>query len=217
MEWTDSERGRSTRRLARGSGWLRVNLDSGFLQTIGKKYEEDEDFEFDISDVLVESDVDFYASNEDEGGNMSSGSNDDEKVKGRRTYRRWNKLSDRWVVSRNALEKAVLSPSLEKNFSPSLEKEAELDWKKEDLSLPELEVGLGVVFSLLGLSAVLFLANCLPGNLWFGRRSRTRPDGEGQPKNQEEKGKKEEENKATEREDELKDDEESLKEIEIIC
>ncbi|KAM6939582.1 transmembrane protein 132D [Xenentodon cancila] len=228
----DSKGGRSTRRLARGSGWIRVNLDSDFLQPEGKKYEEVEEFGFDISDMLVESDTDLYTYKEDDGGNVSSGSTEDDKVRGKRTNRRWSKLSDRWMLSQNTLEKAVLFPSLEKNFFPNQEKEADLgDGKKErGQGLPELEVSLGVVFSLLTLCAVLFLAICLPGTLRAGRWTRAGAAREGHPeepatRNTEEREEKEDEDleeEASEREDEVKetqeeDREDDPNEIEIIC
>ncbi|XP_061580279.1 transmembrane protein 132C isoform X2 [Cololabis saira] len=218
--WMDSEGGRSTRRLARGSGWIRVNLNSDVLRPVGKKYDEVEGFGFDISDMLVDSDADFYTSNEDEGGNVSSGSMGEDKGRGERTNRRWNKLSDRWMVSQGALEKAVLSPSLEKNFFPGQEKEAEPggEKKERERGLPELGIGLGVVFSLLALCAVLFLANCLPGTLRAGRRTRPGPEREARLEEPASEGREDQdlEEEATERQDEVKHIQEE-NEVEIIC
>ncbi|XP_071359829.1 transmembrane protein 132C [Trachinotus anak] len=219
-DWTDSGGGGGgTRRLARGSGWIRVNLDLDFLQPGGNK---DEEFEFDISDTLVESDMDIYTSNfdEDNSGNVSSDYYD--KVSRRVTNRKWSEVGNGGMVSRNNLERAVLMPSQEDGsvyFSPSQEREVEREDDDNDngQGARELEVGVGAVLSLLCLSAVLFLANCLPCALRDrrrGRGQRRRVDGELEGSTREE-----EERKKTEGEDEiqLQENKEDVKEVEIIC
>ncbi len=168
--------GRGTRRLARGSGWIRVNLDLGFLQPVGDK-KADEGFEFDISDTLVESDSDIYVSSFDDNdsGNVSSDYYD--KISGKMPNRNWNEVGNRGMVSRNNLERAVLMPSQEGGavyFSPSQEKggeRRELEVEKEGQRARELQFGIGAVLSLLCLFSVLFLANCLPCVLQDRRRT----------------------------------------------
>ncbi|XP_072239817.1 transmembrane protein 132C [Leuresthes tenuis] len=226
--------GGSTKWLARGSGWVRVNLDKGFFPE-GKKNEDDEEFEFDISDMLSESDNDIYVTNEDESGNVSAGSTDNEKVKRKLSDRRWNKESSRWVVSGKTLEKAMLLPSMEEGtvyFSPSHEMEGKHGEKEEEggQSAPEFEVGLGAILSLFCLSAILFLANCLPCTLRDRRRTQTqqRREGEVEPgalDDEDNSGEKEREaweRRTTESENMIKKtwneySKESVKEAEIIC
>lgn len=223
-DWTDTGGGRGgTRRLARGSGWIRVNLDLGFLQPVGDKGEEGEEFEFDISDTLVESDSNVYTSNfdEDNSGNVSSDYYD--RVSRRMTDRKWSEVGYGGMVSWNNLERAVLMPSQEESsvyFSPSQEKEAEREEGDDDdegQRARELEVGVGAVLSLVCLSAVLFLANCLPCALQDRRRGRgPRQQGEGEL----EFGPTEEVEK-TDNADEVQQQEqeqkEEVKEVEIIC
>ncbi|KAM9363212.1 transmembrane protein 132D [Symphorus nematophorus] len=236
-DWTDAGGG-GTRRLARGSGWIRVNLDLGFLQPAGDKNEEGEEFEFDISDTLVESDSDVYVSNfdDDESGNVSSDYYD--KISGKMANRNWNEVGNRGMVSRNNLERAVLMPSQEEGavyFSPSQEKEGRRkEDEEEGQGARELELGVGAVLSLLCLSAVLFLANCLPCALRDRRRRTNKEDKEVEL----EEGAKEEEaaevkktevedtqageSKKTEGEDKMKQQQEEntkeyIKEVEIIC
>ncbi|XP_074484793.1 transmembrane protein 132C [Sebastes fasciatus] len=238
-DWTDTGGGGGARRLAKGSGWIRVNLDLGFLQPIGDKDEEGEKFELDISDTLVESDSDIYASNfdEDESENVSSDYYD--KIDGRRTDRNWNEVGNGGMVSRNNLERAVLMPSQEEGalyFSPSQEKEGERrEEEEEGQGARELEVGLGAVLSLVCLSAVLFLANCLPCALQDRRMMTMEEEREGKieggakEEDEEARKKKEEkedreahERKKTEGEDKIQqqheaNNEEDIKEVEIIC
>lgn len=232
-DWTDTGGG-ETRRLARGSGWIRVNLDLDFLQTVVDKDEVGEEFEFDISDTLVESDSNIYASSfdEDESGNVSSDYYD--KSRGKMTNRNWNEVGNGGMVSRNNLERAVLMPSQQEGtvyFSPSQEKEGERKEEEDGQGARELEVGLGAVLSLLCLSAVLFLANCLPCALRDRRRTTIEEEREGVV----EGGIKEEERKKTdvedretegrkntEGEDKIKQQQEDnykkdIKEVEIIC
>ncbi|KAK2815530.1 hypothetical protein Q5P01_025997 [Channa striata] len=215
-DWMDTGGGGGTRRLAKGSGWIRVNLELGSLHPIGNKYEDDEDFEFDISDS------DIYASNfeEDSGENVSSDYY--ERMGGRETNRRWEEVGATGMVSRNNLERAVLTPRLEDGsvyFAPSQEKQGEGDKEQGER---ELELGVGAVLSLLCLSAVLFLANCLPCALRDKRGTRAEEekmgDLEGGTKDEEEE-EEEEEEKKEEREDSTKQQswEEEVKEVEIIC
>lgn len=235
-DWTDGGGGGSgTRRLARGSGWIRVNLDLGFLQPVGDKGEEGEEFEFDISDTLVESESDIYASNfdEDESGNVSSDYYG--KIRRKMINRNWNEVGNGGMVSRNNLERAVLMPSQEESavyFSPSQEKEGESKEEEEGQGARELEVGVGAVLSLLCLSAILFLANCLPCALRDRRRTAIEEEREGEleggTKEEEETKKKTvedgeaEERKKTEGEDKInqlqeENNKEDVKEVEIIC
>ncbi|XP_045061964.1 transmembrane protein 132B [Coregonus clupeaformis] len=143
--------GTETRSLAKGSGWIRVNLDSD-LHPMGS---EEADFQLlDISDMLVESsDRDVQYSNFPDNDiiieNVTAVNGDD--------Y--YDKAGD-GMVARNDLERAVLTPNHEESavyFSPGVERERE-----EKLGDKELELGVGAVLSLLCLSALLFLVNCLP-------------------------------------------------------
>lgn len=241
MDMTDTRGGRGTKKLARGSGWIRVNLDLGSLQPLGNKYKEEEEFDFDISDMLVESDSDVY-SNFDEGGengeseNLSS-SEYYNKVSGSITNRNWKKVGNGGMVSRNNLERAVLMPSQEEGtvyFSPSQEKAGERE-EEDEQGARELEVGVGTILSLLCLSAALFLANCLPCALCEKRRKIVEEEREQQleagtkeeEEDEEEQKKKEvdrklEDRKETEGEDkpkqeQVEDNKEDVKEVEIIC
>ncbi|KAM4603911.1 transmembrane protein 132D [Polymixia lowei] len=173
----DRERGGAgTRRLARGSGWIRVNLDLDLLEPIGNEHGEGEEFEFDISDTLIESDGDVYTSHFDEDP-------DEEVVNGNVTVNYYDNRNTpdggkEGTANQNNLERAVLMPSHEESavyFSPSQERGG--GWGKdreqeEKLGEQELEVGVGAVLALLSLSTILFLANCLPCALRERRRSR---------------------------------------------
>ncbi|XP_051242052.1 transmembrane protein 132A isoform X2 [Dicentrarchus labrax] len=234
-DWVDNGGGGSgTRRLARGSGWIRVNLDLGFLQPVGDTNEEGEVFEFDISDTLVESESDIYVSNfdEDESGNVSSDYYN--KMSGKMTNRNWNEMGNGGMVSRNNLERAVLMPSQEEGavyFSPSQEKGRERKLEEEEgQGARELEVGVGAVLSLLCLSAVLFLANCLPCALRDRKRATKDEEREGElergakEEEEEERKKTEVEDRGAEErkkaEDNIKQQQEEnneVKEVEIIC
>ncbi|KAF7651860.1 hypothetical protein LDENG_00104590 [Lucifuga dentata] len=146
------------RRLARGSGWIRVNLDLDFLDPIRK--DENEEFEFEV-DTLVESDSEVFVSNFDE---------DAEKVEsenarmGQEDYRNWNKAMKSGTVSQNEVSHEEDTV----DFSPSQEEE-------EEEGAPD--VGVGAVLSLLCLSTLLFLANCLPCVL-RDRRKRSKQEEE---------------------------------------
>ncbi|KAE8301116.1 Transmembrane protein 132B [Larimichthys crocea] len=233
-DWMDNGGRGRTRRLARGSGWIRVNLDLGFQQPVGEKNEDGEEFEFNISDTLVESDGDIYVSNfdDDESGNASSDYSD--KTSGKMIDRNWNAVGSRGMVSRNNLERAMLIPSQEESvyFSPSQEKEG--DEEDEGQGVQELEVGVGAVLSLLCLSAILFLANCLPCALRDRKRKMkegereveleggTKEEEAEEKKKTEEEDREAEERKKTEGEDRIKqpqeeNSKEDVKEVEIIC
>ncbi|XP_056228848.1 transmembrane protein 132C [Seriola aureovittata] len=203
-DWADTRGGGGgggggTRRLARGSGWIRVNLDLGFLQPVENKGDEGEEFEFEISDTLVESDSDVYTSDfdKDNSRNMS------------RDY-----------YDKNNLERAVLMPSQEEGsvyFSPSQEKEEEREEEEEEeQGAGELEVGVCAVLSLLCLSAVLFLANCLPCVLRDRRSGKGQRRGDGREPEGGTTEVEEEERKKTEGDDEIQQ-QENKEEVEIIC
>ncbi|XP_034147053.1 transmembrane protein 132C isoform X2 [Esox lucius] len=177
--------GSRTRRLAKGSGWIRVNLDSG-VRPMGS---DEADFELlDISDMLVESDRDIQYSNFPDSsvilGNVTDGNGED--------Y--YDKAGD-VMVARNDLERAVLTPSHEESavyFAPGVERDE--DGKQAER---ELEVGVGAMLSLLCLSAVLFLVNCLPCALRERRRRKvkkgeTDEEREGEVEEQREEGEVEE-------------------------
>ncbi|KAM9399152.1 transmembrane protein 132D-like [Salvelinus alpinus] len=180
----NSKEGSGTRRLAKGSGWIRVNLDSE-LRPMGS---EEADFELlDISDMLVESsdrDVKYsnFLDNDIIIGNVTT-------VKGDDYY---DKAGD-GMIARNDLERAVLTPNHEESavyFSPGVEREREK--KPEDT---ELGVGVGAVLSLLCLSVLLFLVNCLPCALRerrMRRKDMNMEGVEGVVKEEGEKGKEEE-------------------------
>ncbi|KAK5866702.1 hypothetical protein PBY51_020870 [Eleginops maclovinus] len=127
-DWMDSGGRGGTRKLARGSGWIRVNLDLDFLLPEGEREEEDDKFGLDMTDTLVESDSDIYAVNFDRDENKNVSSNYYEKINIKRTDKNWNGVGNRGMVSQNNLEKAVLMPSLVEGvvyFSPSQEREGE--------------------------------------------------------------------------------------------
>ncbi|XP_035492910.2 transmembrane protein 132A isoform X2 [Scophthalmus maximus] len=227
-DWTDAGGGGRTRRLATGSGWIRVNLDLGFLQPARDKDEEGEEFEFDISDMLVESDSNVYTSNFDEvnRGNVSHDYSDN--LSARVTDRKWNEVGNGGMVSRNNLERAALTPSQEESsvyFSPSQEQEGERGEGGHDRGARELEVGVGAVLSLLGLSAVLFLANCLPCALRDRRKAAAEEGAEGELEGGAlEKGermeKEAEDSEAGKREKTEGEDQinkEDVKQVEIVC
>ncbi|XP_041640083.1 transmembrane protein 132C [Cheilinus undulatus] len=219
-DWTDSR----ARRLARGSGWIRVNLDLGFLQPEDKD-ETEEELDFDISDTLVESDIDIYAANseEDDGGNVSS---DYDRTGGKVADRNWNKVGNGGMISRNNLERAVLMPSQEEGvvyFSPSQERGV---GRGEEQGAREMEVGVGAVLSLMCLSAILFLVNCLPCALRERRRTKMEEEtgggGDGGDKGGgevERRGVGEKETKEGEQEkgEEKEQQQAEVTEVEIIC
>lgn len=223
---TASEGQGRTRRLARGSGWIRVTLDLDVLEPGANKNEDDVEFDFDITDTLVESHSDIYATNKDESWNVSTSSDYSEKISKSMTNTKWDDMDKGGIVSRNTLERAVLMPSLDEGkvyFFPSQERGG----REEDAEM-EMELGMGALLSLLGLFAVLFLANCLPCACRDRRmRTKLRMEGELEGGAMEEERKKEkvkdwkaEQRKKTE--DELnqkqaESNDECFKEVEIIC
>ncbi|XP_068448143.1 transmembrane protein 132C [Clinocottus analis] len=223
-DWTDTGEGGEggARRLARGSGWIRVNLDPGFLQPVGDK--EDEKFDLDISGTLAESDGDVYASNFDEDESEHVSSDYYDKISGKRPERHWNQLGYGEMVSRNNLERAVLMPSQEDGavyFSPSQEKDGKREEEVEGRGARELEVGVGAVLALLCLSAVLFLVNCLPCALRDRRRATMEKETEGQLDGGAREDEREEKEKR-EGDDERKqqqemNNKEDVREVEIMC
>ncbi|XP_034400826.1 transmembrane protein 132D [Cyclopterus lumpus] len=220
-DWTDTGGGGGARRLARGSGWIRVNLDLDFLQPVGDKDDEGDTFDLDISGTLAESDSDIYTSNfdEDESENVSSDYYD--KISGNRPERHWNQLGYGEMVSRNNLERAVLMPSQEEGavyFSPSQEKDGKREEDVEGRAARELEVGVGAVLSLLCLSAVLFLVNCLPCAL-RDRRTEKEMEGEleGGTRAHEEKEREKREGGDEIKQQQEPNNTEDIKEVEIMC
>ena len=157
--------GGGTRRLARGSGWIRVNLDSE-LQPMGS---EESEFGFDVSDMLVESNGDVYAkfgSDDIVNGNITGGGSPVDSSP-------YHHQAGIGMMGRNGLERAALTPNHEENavyLSPGVEREGTRDDEKNRPGERELEVGVGALLSLLCLSTLLFLVNCLPCALRERRR-----------------------------------------------
>lgn len=210
-EWVDGGEttvGTKTTRLGGGSGWIRVNLDLGFAFK-----NEQEEFDFDFSDTLVEPDGDIYTSNF---GDNSVSSVD----RGKASNRKWEGLEEGRAVRWDNLERAVLIPNQEAglHFPPGQEKMEEEE-VKEEVGIRELEAGLGALFSLLCLFAVLFLANCLPCALRDRRKAtqeddaETEPVGGGKEEEREEAGLKHAERPQAAK----KLEDEEIKEVEIIC
>ncbi|KAG9342376.1 hypothetical protein JZ751_016371 [Albula glossodonta] len=154
--------GGGTKRLAKGSGWVRVNLDSDF-QPEGS---EEPGFEvLEISEVFLESGL-YGGEDGDKPSNSSDeyGNGDNNEV---------------GVARVEELERAVLTPNHDASsvyFPPSQEEEGMSSGEGEGGrggGERELEVGVGAVLSLLCLSVLLFLVNCLPCTLRErGRRRR---------------------------------------------
>ncbi|XP_029115095.1 transmembrane protein 132C [Scleropages formosus] len=146
------ENGVVMRRLARGSGWVRVNLDSDFQRM---EMEEPEWKMQEISKVLLESTRDAYNSFGDESPSGNSS----------RYYNGHN------MSMETELEKAVLTPNHEESgvyFSEKAKPEDRPGLSSER----ETEMGVGAVLSLFFLSGLLFLANCVPCALWENRSKR---------------------------------------------
>lgn len=176
----DGMESEGTRLLAKGSGWIRVNLDLGFLpNTVGGR-------EFDVSDILVEA-GDLYVSNADKFRHRN--------VSGKQSSE-WNK------VARG--ENAVQTPGKEEgavHFSSSHKKKE--GWTEDTLQqedAPDPEVGVLAVLSLLGIFALLFLANCLPSAL-RGRMSSKQEQGEAQRAARADEERKEAEDEEEQRQD----------------
>lgn len=144
IELETIQEGSKTRRLAKGSGWIRVNLnmDAWLMES------EESNFEMlDVTDMLVDSNKNLYEDFED----------DQTAVNFTRDY----DGSDENMFKGKDLEQAVLIPSHEDSavyFSPGVEKER----KNVKTADRQVEIGIGAVLSLLCLSCLLFLINCLP-------------------------------------------------------
>ncbi|KAI7811080.1 putative transmembrane protein 132C-like [Triplophysa rosa] len=145
IELETIQEGSKTRRLAKGSGWIRVNLnmDAWSIES------EESNFEMlDVTDMLVDSNKNLYEDFED----------DQIAVNFTRDY---DGGDENYMFKENDLEQAVLIPNHEDSavyFSPGVEKERK-DMKTVDR---QVEIGIGAVLSLLCLSCLLFLINCLP-------------------------------------------------------
>ncbi|KAL0203360.1 hypothetical protein M9458_001378, partial [Cirrhinus mrigala] len=147
------QKGSETKRLAKGSGWIRVNLNMDFWP-MGS---EETNFEMhDVTDMFVDSNKDLYDNFEDQQITVNS-------------------TSDYDVFRRNDLEQAILIPNREESavyLSPGVEKER----KEVKTADRQVEIGIGAVLSLLCLSSLLFLVNCLPC-LLREQRNRERREG----------------------------------------
>lgn len=193
--------GSRTRVLAKGSGWIRVNLDLDFLPKT--------EFDVDIPDILVESNGDLYVSKKYRHRNVS------------RDYKRknndWNKVAHGDTVYGNHLERAEQMPGGEEGavyFSSSHEKKqgwTEDKYQQEDAH--DLQLGVGAVLSLLGIFAVLFLANCLPSTL--RGRTASKPEQGAEPEAPAAEGA--EERRKTEDEGKEQRDDGHVEKAEIIC
>lgn len=198
--------GSGTRMLAKGSGWIRVNLDLGFLPKTG----EGREFDVDNPDILVESNGDLYVSNNYRHRNVSS----DYKIG--KQNRGWNKVAQGETVYGKHLERAVQMPGQEEGavyFSSSHEKKQ--GWTKdsyEQEDAHDLEVGVAAVLSLLGIFAVLFLANFLPSALRGRRTSKPEPGAEAERAAQGDEERKTTEDEKPEQQEDRDDDK-----VEIIC
>ena len=170
-----------TRSLAAGSGWIRVHLDLDPLQPIGSQYGEGEDLELDISDTLVDANADFYSSNQ-EPDTVGGGNQTNADFYGGKT-----------------LERAVWTPSQERGerrgdgegWGGGGKEEERWGGEVEEARWGgEIDVGVGTLLSLVCLSSLLFLVNCLPCSLTERRKKRRRRSagGEGQVEKGEEKG-----------------------------
>lgn len=144
-------------RLAKGSGWIRVNLDLEFLPPSDKDSDEEE-FDLGSLDTLVDLDGDMFTSSFDGGDHKQAKTDYYDKISGMANAD-WDVVMNRRMTSRNNLERAMLRPGQGGSFSHNREGQ---DVQVEDRGGPELGVGLGALVSLLCLSAILFLVNCLP-------------------------------------------------------
>ncbi|XP_065121410.1 transmembrane protein 132C [Paramisgurnus dabryanus] len=147
IELDTIQEGSETRRLAKGSGWIRVNLNNDDWSIES----EESNFEmFDVTDMLVDSNKNLYEDFEDDEITVNSTSDYDVGDDG----------ND--MLKRNNLEQAVLIPNHEESavyFSPGEDSEKEREVKTVDR---QIEIATGSVLSLLGLSCLLFLVSCLP-------------------------------------------------------
>ncbi|XP_073699184.1 transmembrane protein 132C [Garra rufa] len=151
------QKGSEAKRLAKGSGWIRVNLNMDFWP-MGS---EETNFEMhDVTDMFVNSNKDLYDNFEDQQITVNATSD-------------YDVGND--VFRRNDLEQAVLIPNHEEKavyLSPGVEKER----KEVKTADRQVEIGIGAVLSLLCLSSLLFLMNCLPCVL-REQRNRERREG----------------------------------------
>ncbi|RXN20018.1 transmembrane protein 132C-like [Labeo rohita] len=151
------QKGSEAKKLAKGSGWIRVNLNMDFWP-MGN---EETNFEMhDVTDIFVNSNKDLY-DNFDEEQIMVNSTSD------------YDVGND--VFRRNDLEHAVLIPNHKEKavyLSPGVEKER----KEVKTADRQVEIGIGAVLSLLCLSSLLFLVNCLPCAL-REQRNRERREG----------------------------------------
>ncbi|KAK2852380.1 hypothetical protein Q7C36_007581 [Tachysurus vachellii] len=133
---------RGTQKLAKGSGWIRVNLDADLWPLES----EDSDFEMtDVSDTFAELDTNLYRNFEQEQEIPKSTNYDDS--------------ASNDMISWDDFERAVLKPGHEENamdFSPDIE------YGIGNFANRELLFGVGAVFCLLCLSSLLFLVNSMP-------------------------------------------------------
>lgn len=129
---------RGTQKLAKGSGWIRVNLDADLWPLES----EDSDFEMtDASDTFTN----LYHNFEQEQEIPKSTNYDDS--------------ASNDMISWDDFERAVLKPGHEENamdFSPDIE------YGIGNFANRELLFGVGAVFCLLCLSSLLFLVNFMP-------------------------------------------------------
>ncbi|KAK1875819.1 Transmembrane protein 132C [Dissostichus eleginoides] len=125
-DWMDSGRG-GTRRLAGGSGWIRVNLDHGFLLPDGERDEEGDKFGLHITDTLVESDSDIYAANFDGDESENVSSDYYNKIDVKRPDKNWNDVGNRGMDRRSPLRGENREAGLER----AAEKEEEKSKKDE--------------------------------------------------------------------------------------
>lgn len=197
-----------TRMLAKGSGWIRVNLDLGFLP----KSVEGREMDADIPDLLVDSNGDLYVSN----GNKVRHRNVSSDYKRGKQSNEWNKAANGEPAGGNHLERAVQMSGREEAavyFSSSHEtKHGWTEDRREEEDAPDLEVGVGAVLSLLGIFTLLFLANCLPSTL-RGRTSSRQEQGEPQRAAQEAEEKKRTEDEEKKRQE----DSDGEVKVELVC
>lgn len=178
VELDANHKASEAKRLAKGSGWIRVNLNMDFWP-IGS---EETNFEMhDVTDMLVDSNSDLYDDFEDHESTVNATSDYD---------------SGNDIFKRKSVEQAVLIPNHEENavyLSPGVEKER----KEVKTADRQVEIGIGAVLSLLCLSSVLFLVNCLPCAL-REQRNRERREGHVKDTVEEEPGEEQEEKQCRE-------------------
>uniref|UniRef100_A0A672QEW7 Transmembrane protein 132C-like n=1 Tax=Sinocyclocheilus grahami TaxID=75366 RepID=A0A672QEW7_SINGR len=152
------QKGSEAKRLSKGSGWIRVNLNMDFWP-MGS---EETNFEMhDVTDMFVDSNNDLYVNLEDQQNTTINSTS---------VY-----VVDNDLFRRNDLEQAVLIPTHKESavyLSPGVEKER----KEVKTADRQVEIGIGAVLSLLCLSSLLFLVNCLPSAL-REQRHRESPEG----------------------------------------